>query len=260
MGNRTAWRPVTVKALLAAASACAQDLDGLHFAPPVTHVYNPLHYAWDLHAAYLRLAGAGRKRVVFLGMNPGPFGMAQTGVPFGEVATVRDWMHLSGNVGRVPNEHPKRPITGLACPRSEVSGRRLWGLFSQRFTTPAGFFADHFVANWCPLVFMEESGKNRTPDQLPAKEAAAVTAACDKHLREVVRILTPHWVVGVGRFAHQAAERALAGQQAGQQVGQAVQLATIPHPSPANPAANKDWAGAATRALNTQGVWAAASG
>ena len=34
------------------------------------------------------------KRVVFLGMNPGPFGMAQVGVPFGEVAAVRDWLRI----------------------------------------------------------------------------------------------------------------------------------------------------------------------
>ena len=242
---------MTVDALLAAAITCARDLDRLRFAPPVTHVYNPLRYAWELHAAYLRLAGAGRKRVVFVGMNPGPFGMAQTGVPFGEVATVRDWMRLAGEVGRPAGEHPKRPVSGLACPRSEVSGRRLWGLFSQRFVTPAAFFADHFVANWCPLAFMEESGKNHTPDHLPAGEAAAVTAICDRQLQAVVRILTPQWVVGVGRFAHQAAERALAGQP--------VRFALIPHPSPANPAANKDWAGAATRALITQGVWPAAT-
>ncbi len=238
---------VPTTALLAAASTCAKELDRLHFASPVTHVYNPLRYAWELHSAYLRLAGTGPKRVVFLGMNPGPFGMAQTGVPFGEVASVRDWMQLSALVGRPANEHPKRPVTGLACPRSEVSGRRLWGLFSQRFTTPSAFFAEHFVANWCPLAFMEESGKNRTPDHLPPREAAAVTAICDKHLQAVVRVLTPQWVVGVGRFAHQAAERALTGE--------AVRFALIPHPSPANPAANKDWAGAATRALHAQGVW-----
>jgi single-strand selective monofunctional uracil DNA glycosylase len=244
--------PATVDALLTAAKACSRTLAGLAFAPPVTHVYNPLAYAWDLHAAYLRLAGAGRKRVVFLGMNPGPFGMAQTGVPFGEVAVVRDWMRLAGNVGQPPVVHPKRPVTGLACKRSEVSGRRLWGLFSQRFTTPKAFFADHFVANWCPLAFMEESGKNRTPDQLPASEASAVTAACDRHLQAVVDALKPQWVVGVGRFAHQGAERALAER--------GVRFASIPHPSPANPAANKDWAGAATRALNEQGVWSTASG
>jgi single-strand selective monofunctional uracil DNA glycosylase len=242
---------VTAIKLIHAAADCSQALSGLRFSLPVTHVYHPLVYACDVHAAYLRLAGVGPKRVVFLGMNPGPFGMTQTGVPFGEIAAVRDWMGLSARVAQPPIVHPKRPITGFACQRSEVSGRRLWGLFAQRYLTPSAFFAEHFVANWCPLVFMEESGKNRTPDQLPAAEAAPVTKACDQHLRVVVQILKPQWVVGVGRFAHQAAERALAGQ--------AIQLATIPHPSPANPAANKDWAGAATTALIAQGVWSANS-
>ena len=86
---------MTVDALVTAAKACSRTLQGLTFAAPITHVYNPLVYAWDLHEAYVQLAGKGRKRVMFLGMNPGPFGMAQTGVPFGEVAAVRDWMRLS---------------------------------------------------------------------------------------------------------------------------------------------------------------------
>ncbi len=239
----------SVDALLNAAKACAKALDALEFAPPVTHVYNPLVYAWDLHAAYLRLAGNGQKKVVFLGMNPGPFGMAQTGVPFGEIPAVRDWMKLQGTVGKPPQEHPKRPVTGLACTRSEVSGRRLWGLFAHRFILAETFFADHFVANWCPLAFMEAGGKNRTPDQLPKSEVAAVTEICDEHLRAVVRALKPTWVVGVGRFAHEGAERAIRDGS--------VRFATIPHPSPANPAATQDWAGAATRALIEQGVWSA---
>jgi single-strand selective monofunctional uracil DNA glycosylase len=235
--------------LIAAARALGAAVDALRFAPPVTHVYNPLDYAWELHAAYLRLAGSAPGRVLFLGMNPGPFGMAQTGVPFGEVAAVRDWLALSGTVRRPAREHPRRPVEGLACKRSEVSGRRLWGLFAARFATPRRFFAGHLVFNYCPLVFMEESGRNRTPDQLPAREGAALQAVCDAHLRRVAEILAPARVVGVGRFAAQRAEAALGG------LGLA--FATIPHPSPANPAANRDWAGAATRALVEQGVWKA---
>ena len=160
--------PTTVDILLSSATTCAHALNALEFAPPVTHVYNPLVYAWELHAAYIRLAGAGHKRVVFLGMNPGPFGMAQTGVPFGEIPAVRDWMRLHGTVGKPPEEHPKRPVTGLACTRSEVSGARLWGAVADRFGRPEAFFRDHFVANYCPLVFMEASGRNRTPDKLAA--------------------------------------------------------------------------------------------
>jgi single-strand selective monofunctional uracil DNA glycosylase len=238
--------------LTAAARLLSRTLAPLRFAPPVTHVYDPLVYAWPLHQAYLERFGGAGKRVVFLGMNPGPYGMAQTGVPFGEIAVVRDWMGLSGAVGVPHHLHPKRPILGLGCTRSEVSGRRLWGLFQRRFASPERFFARHFVANYCPLVFMEESGKNRTPNQLPKAEAAAVAQACDRHLLQLVAALAPEVVVGVGNYAAGCAARVLAGQS--------VRIATIPHPSPANPSANKDWSGLTERALIQQGVWEAGAG
>lgn len=240
---------MTAAALVSAARALSKDLAKLRFAAPVDYVYDPLIYAWDVHAAYLRKFGEGKKKVVLLGMNPGPFGMAQTGVPFGEIAMVRDWLGISGVVGKPEREHPQRPIEGFACPRSEVSGKRLWGLFKTRFPSAEAFAADHFVANYCPLVFMEESGKNFTPDQLPADERGAVEALCDRHLRKLVEALGPVWVVGIGGFAVKRAEAALAGLS--------VRIAQVPHPSPANPAANRDWAGAATRALLEQGVWSA---
>ena len=113
--------------LLGAARELSQALAALRFEQPIAHVYDPLQYAWAPYEGYVRRYGATRKRVVLLGMNPGPFGMMQTGVPFGEVAAVRDWMHLSAAVQRPAREHPKRPIEGFACRRSEVSGRRLWG-------------------------------------------------------------------------------------------------------------------------------------
>lgn len=235
------------RTLISAASELCAAVQGLHFAPPVAHVYNPLDYARDLHEAYLRAFGHGPKRTVFLGMNPGPFGMVQTGVPFGEVAAVRDWMKLRGTVRRPEPEHPKRPVLGLACPRSEVSGRRLWGLFAQRFPTAADFFADHFVVNYCPLAFLEESGRNVTPDRLPRREADPLLAACDAHLRRVTEALAPQRLVAVGDFALAQARRALAGLP--------VQIGRILHPSPASPAANRDWAGAATRQLVELGVW-----
>src|SRR5262249_40595405 len=153
-------------------------------------VYNPLEYAWPAHEQYLRRFAATRKEVIFLGMNPGPFGMTQTGVPFGEIPAVRDWMKISAAIARPANEHPRRPIQGFACPRSEVSGRRLWGFFAQRFGPPEKFFESHFVVNYCPLVFMSDSGANCTPDKLPATESEKLFQICDAHLREVFEILT----------------------------------------------------------------------
>jgi len=233
--------------LVDAAAALRDAVNRLHFAPPVSHAYNPLDYAWAPHEAYLRRYGAGTKRVIFLGMNPGPFGMAQTGVPFGEIAAVRDWMKISAPVGRPKQEHPQRPVQGFACERSEVSGQRLWGLFAKRYPAAADFFADHFVANFCPLAFLEESGRNYTPDKMPVTETAALYAACDEHLRAVVRVLRPEWLIGVGGFAQKRAELLFAGQ--------AVKIGTILHPSPASPAANRDWAGKATAQLQKLGIW-----
>lgn len=222
------------------------ELAPLRFGPPVTHVYNPLIYARALHDQYLARFAAGPKRVVFLGMNPGPWGMAQTGVPFGEVAMVRDWLGLAGEVKKPAHEHPKRPIEGLACRRSEVSGSRLWGAIRDRYGSPEAFFADHFVANYCPLSFMEASGLNRTPDKLPASEREPLYAACDEYLRTLIAILDPAWVVGIGAFAEARAAKALAGM--GRNIGR------VPHPSPASPAANRGWAEAAAAALRSQGL------
>lgn len=237
--------PVTQSLFLAARKLSAA-VDRLHFAPPVSHVYNPLAYAWAPHEQYLRRYGATRKRVVFVGMNPGPFGMVQCGIPFGEIAAVRDWMGIEAVVAKPARENPKRPIEGFACTRSEVSGRRLWSLFRERFGTAEAFFAEHFVANYCPLAFFEH-GRNVTPDKLPSAEAEPLYAACDEHLGALVAALQPEWVIGIGGFAEARAVRALAGG--------AVKVGRVLHPSPASPAANRDWAGAATRQLTALGVW-----
>ena len=229
-----------------AARTLSDTLDSMRFAPPVSHVYNPLTYAWAPNAAYLRRYGQGRKRVVFVGMNPGPFGMVQTRVSFGEIAAVRDWMGIEAEVLKPGAENPKRPIEGFACVRSEVSGRRLWGLFAERFGTAEAFFAEHFVANYCPLAFFE-GGRNLTPDKLPAAEQGPLLAACDGHLRQVVEILQPEWVIGVGAWAEQRARQALADMP--------LRFGRVLHPSPASPAANRGWSEAATRQLVEQGVW-----
>ncbi len=234
-------------ALIAAAEKLRDATQSLQFAEPVTHVYNPLEYAWSPHEAYLRKYFRGRKRVVFLGMNPGPFGMVQTGVPFGEIAAVRDWLGIVAEVGKPGKEHPKRPITGFGTVRSEVSGQRLWGLFAKRFGRPAKFFLEHAVMNYCPLAFLETTGRNRTPDKLSAAEKERLFALCDEHLRKVVETLRPEWVIGVGDFAATRAKLTLPEGP--------VKIGRILHPSPASPAANRDWPGVATAQLEALGIW-----
>ena len=238
--------PATAEALIAAAKRLRDRAAGMSFAPPVAYVYNPLEYAWAPHELYLRRYGRGRKRVIFVGMNPGPFGMAQTGVPFGEIAAVRDWLGIEAAVGHPPREHPKRPVRGFDCHRGEVSGRRLWGFFHSQYGTPEAFFARYFVINYCPMVFMEAGGGNRTPDKLPAAERDPLFAACDDHVREVAGILRPEWMLAIGGFARKRLDAALRGS--GIHIGQ------LPHPSPANPAANRDWEGPVREILARHGL------
>ncbi len=233
--------------LILATGHLRRAVDRLEFGPPVSHVYNPLSYASSPYEAYLRKFANGRKRIVFLGMNPGPFGMVQTGVPFGEIAAVRDWLGIRGFVGKPCPEHPRRVVAGFACGRSEVSGRRLWGLFASRARSPARFFLEHVVMNYCPLAFLERSGRNRTPDKLPASERAALFDACDEHLRAIVTLLRPEWVVGVGDFAFRRAAAVFQKD--------APRLGRILHPSPANPTANRSWATLAAGQLIALGVW-----
>ncbi|HSV93682.1 MAG TPA: single-stranded DNA-binding protein, partial [Desulfobacterales bacterium] len=174
-----------------------RELGGLRFGPPVACVYRPLDYAWEPHRLYLARYGGSPKQVLLVGMNPGPWGMAQTGVPFGEVAAVRDWMGIEASVDRPKPLHPRRPVTGFACTRNEASGRRLWGWARAAFGTPERFFERFFVVNYCPLMFIDADGANRTPDKLKRAEIPALTAACDRALRRTAEQLRPAFVVGV---------------------------------------------------------------
>ncbi|GAA4444075.1 uracil-DNA glycosylase family protein [Novipirellula rosea] len=235
--------------VIAAAQQLRDDVDSLSFSEPVTHVYNPLRYAWKGHEAYLEHVNNKGVNVVFLGMNPGPWGMAQTGVPFGEIDSVKNWMGINVPVDHPENEHPKRPVEGFDCAKSEVSGRRLWGLFRERFKTADRFFKDHFVLNYCPLVFMEASARNRTPDKLPVAERESLNEVCDAHLQRLLELLDPTYVVGVGAYAEGCLKRSL------EAINSEAKLSRILHPSPASPAANRDWAGTASKQLTEAGIW-----
>jgi len=184
--------------------------------------------------------------VLLVGMNPGPWGMVQTGVPFGEGSFVRDWLKIDAPIEAPEVQHPARPVLGLACGRSEVSGARLWGWARSRFGDAEAFFRRFFVANYCPLCFMEESGRNRTPDKLTAPERERLFGVCDAALRRLAEVLQPRMVIGVGAFAESRARAALGDM--GSVIGR------IPHPSPASPAANKGWAEQAERALAGLGI------
>ena len=221
-------------------------VEALRFASPVSHIYNPLAYARAPHERYLERYGASGAHTLLVGMNPGPFGMAQTGVPFGEISLVKNWLEISGEVQSPQNEHPKRRVVGFDCPRSEVSGKRLWGWAKDRYSTPQAFFREFFVTNYCPLVFMEESSKNRTPDKLPPNERSSLFQLCDEALRNVVQTLGVSRVIGIGKFAEKRALAALDDES--------LTIGSILHPSPASPKANRGWAAQAEQELSDLGI------
>ncbi len=222
------------------------ELKRLKFGLPVTHVYNPLEYARESYDTYFSRYGGGTKEILLIGMNPGPFGMAQTGVPFGEVEAVKQWLKIETAVGKPGKPHPKRPVEGFNCHRSEVSGRRVWGWAKECFNTPENFFRRFLILNYCPLVFMEESGRNRTPDKLAKEERNLLYRSCDAALLKTVQIYRPKLVIGIGAFAEKRAQLALKG------VG--VRIERITHPSPANPKANRGWAKCIEKEFREMGV------
>ncbi len=225
-----------VDEVLAAADELSLAMEKLTFVPPVAFTYNPLVYARAGHEAYIRRFARSSKQVLFLGMNPGPFGMAQTGVPFGEIAAVTLWMGITASIGQPPAVHPKRPIQGFSCPRSEVSGRRLWGLFEELYGTAENFFSHAYVANYCPLIWMSESGANIPPTQLPRAQAEQIDSACQRHLVRLIRALQPPCLIGVGAYAMDQLRKASESIP-----DSSFTLGSILHPSPASPLSNKCW-------------------
>ncbi len=232
--------------LLEITETLKEELDRLEFSAPVAYVYNPLAYAFETHAHYLMRYGTGPKETVFVGMNPGPWGMAQTGVPFGEIEIVKNWLGIDGTVAKPPREHPRKRVEGFRCKRSEVSGRRLWGFFRERFGTPEKFFERFFVVNYCPLLFLDEDGRNITPDKLKTAERLPMTEACDRALLRIVECIRPTRVIGVGNFAEAQIKNVVKDID--------IQVGKILHPSPANPAANNGWAETVLKQLHDMGI------
>lgn len=232
--------------VVAAAAKLRDACDSLDV--PVAHVYNPLAYAWEPHARYAEAFGSAKKRAVFVGMNPGPWGMGQTGVPFGDVQWVRDWMGVTGAVTQPAKRHPKRPVTGFACTRREPSGNRLYGWAAERYQTAERFFSAFYIVNYCPLLFFDSEGKNLTPPQIGARAMQAVDQACDAHLGAVLQALQPLFVIGVGQYAEERAKAVVA------QRGLAMKVGRVLHPSPASPIANRGWAVQAEAQLVEMGV------
>ena len=222
-------------------------LSELTFSGEVACTYNPLDYALNAHKIFLKKYGQGKKRTIFLGMNPGPYGMVQTGVPFGDVSMVKQWLKIEAKIKPPEIQHPKRPVTGYDCDKSEVSGTRFWGMMADRYPKANDFFAQHFVINYCPLVWMTESGKNITPDKLPKSAMTAVNKACDEFVRFAIEYYQAEHLVGIGAFAEKQLLRLFDKDS--------YAIGRMLHPSPASPIANKHWPQRAIQDLKDLEVW-----
>lgn len=211
------------ESILSIENELVQALSQLKFGLPVTCVYNPLVYAQELHEQYVRNYGGRKVEVLLVGMNPGPYGMAQTGVPFGDGTIVRDFLKISG----------------------KISGQRFWGWAQRQFNSATNFLNRFWIHNYCPLIFMEASGKNRTPDKLPASERELLETPCNKALVATINLIQPRLVVGIGKYSTKRI-RASGAQD--------IVIGEVMHPSPANPKANKEWAKVFEIQLKSLGV------
>ena len=215
---------MSVESLIDAAASLRDDADEIALEMieegSAECIYNPLRYAWEVHVEYLRIAGGLGAKTILMGMNPGPHGMGQMGIPFAATTVVRDILGIRGIEVQQPTDpHPSRPVNGLSHPKEEVSGSRLWG-------------------NHCPLlIFSGPRATNVTPDKIRGKSVTSLIERCDEHLREVVGLLGPDSVVGVGKYAERRARESLASSD--------VLVTSCWHPSPASPLANRnggeDW-------------------
>ncbi|MEE3270215.1 MAG: uracil-DNA glycosylase family protein, partial [Candidatus Thermoplasmatota archaeon] len=205
---------MVVERLIEAAASLRDDVDPLGrklvSEGRIDICYNPLMYAWDVHEEYLRRMGGLGAQTVMLGMNPGPHGMGQMGIPFAATSVVRELLGISDiqvNQPEIPDD--RRPVIGLDYHKEEVSGTRLWGLLQKQYGDAETIASHVFLVNHCPLMlFSGPRASNITPDKIGGETAKALLQRCDEHLREVVEILGADRVVGVGKFAESRARAA----------------------------------------------------
>lgn len=211
------------------------------------YIYNPLDYAWNAHSEFIEKYITHKVDTIFLGMNPGPFGMMQTGVPFGEINAVKNYLKIGAHIGKPQNEHPNRPVEGMNIKRSEISGLRFWGMVQDFYPEPSEFFKTNAVFNYCPLGFISsvKTAKNITPESLVKSEREALDRVCLNYLADIVEILEPKYLVGIGKYAEEKLKK-VAGSRF---------VTSIIHPSPGNPMANNGWKEKTIGKLRELGIW-----
>lgn len=218
--------------------------------PPASYAANPTVYAYENYAQAMARLADGPRGVLLVGMNPGPHGMAQTGVPFGDVVNARailgrqsqgsGWSGCRLALG----DKVLLDAKGLDYHRGEVSGDRLWSALQQICGSLESAYQQVCVINYCPLLFLDNGGLNVTPDDFPKSDRVRLpkfTAACDEHLRRVVKALTPKIVIAVGGYSDKRCRVAL---------GHTVPIVKITHPSPRTAATAGAWIGMVAKPIN----------
>jgi len=180
-------------------------------------VINPLEYLWLQYGYYTSCYHNQYPRAMIIGMNPGPKGMSQTGIPFGSPNIIPSILpnkslfnEIRDNEGS-PVSSPHRRITGPSNTTVEVSGNRLWSALIKRYGDFKSITSEIFVDNICPLLFLcgKNGSKNLTPDKLtPSPAKIILIRLCTERLQKIYQCLgEPSNIVALGRWSHKFLEK-----------------------------------------------------
>jgi single-strand selective monofunctional uracil DNA glycosylase len=192
-------------------------------------IWNPGLYAASWHALFRKEYPASAGCILVFGLNPGPYGMAQTGIPFTDLKRLRE--HLPRLAKGLERRGCSLAGVGLA-PRSlrpylsrtfESSAVRVYRFLSRGWGSAEDGWRSVVVANPCSLLFMDAAGENRTPADLVgavSRRTGSLVAArrlrerCNAlrrlAAREAVRVLSPRGVVLLGKDAQRAMQTGIA--------------------------------------------------
>ncbi len=154
-------------------------------------IWNPGLYGETWHARFRRLYRPGQHPLVVFGLNPGPYGMAQTGIPFTDIRRLVSALPDLAAELRGRGERVEPP--GLAPPglrpylsRSfESSAVRVYRFLKKGWGGAERGWTEVVVANPCTLLFIDPAeGKNRTPADLA--RAARLRGSGRDQVRELV--------------------------------------------------------------------------
>jgi len=180
-------------------------------------VWNPALYALDIYQEYLTKFPPEPGAILALGLNPGPYGMAQTGIPFTDCRTA------SGALGMemtIPGKAPDDLISRLKKANGKWRGtyeRSSLGMY--RFLILAWgdiktAYRNWFVGNPCPLLFLDPERWNVTPADPRLRRMKEVGELRQRAVIGFSEILNPRGIVCFGKDVAKAV-----GEVAIRQVG-----------------------------------------